>query len=49
MLAVVDVFKMGRSLGAVVKLVPSTYGMVAMKSLSDKSDLSAGVLVTVVE
>jgi hypothetical protein len=48
MLAVVEVFKMERSLGAVVKWLPDRYGIAAMKSLPDESDLSVRVVLTLV-
>jgi hypothetical protein len=35
-----EVFRMECSLGTVVKLVPSAYGMVAMSSLPRESDSS---------
>ena len=41
---VVEFFRMERSLGAVVTLVPRMYGMVAMKSLPDESDFSFEML-----
>lgn len=48
MWAVVEFFRMERSLGAVVTLVPRRYGMLAMKSLPRESDFECESVLTLV-